>query len=155
MRFFLCVCVFVCVHKWNSIYLGIPCNFICDEICDHKWNSIYSGIPFNFICDEICAHKWNSWNYEKMYQGAVFFFFYVKKKLLREAIFLHFFHFFHARKRFSRTVCVKIFTAGNRFHAHFQIIFSRIAWNFSRKGFYFHVGFFLSFSNLINVTRAF
>ena len=35
--FCLCVCVCVCVHKWNSIYLGIPFNFICDQICDHKW----------------------------------------------------------------------------------------------------------------------
>ena len=76
-----------------------------------------------------------------------------EKKPLRETIFWHFFHFFHVRKWFSRTLSSKIFTEGNGFHAQAQPFFSRIVLNFSRtkirefsrKGYKFHGRGFLCF----------
>ena len=41
------VCLSVCSHKWNSIYIEMASIFICAENF-----SIYIEIPFMFICAE-------------------------------------------------------------------------------------------------------
>ena len=135
----------------TSQYTEKDTSFILNEINRRK-NGFSNLYQQNLI---IRLHN-HIWTVNKFNRNQRFFL-YVKMKPLRETIFCRFFHFFHARKWFSRMVCFNFFTEGNGFHAHFQIFFSRIAKNFSRtenrefsrKVYYFHARvFFFGISNL-------
>ena len=74
------------------------------------------------------------------------FFFYVKIKVMHETVFLPFFDFFHARKRFFTHSFQENFTDSMKFSRTLFINFSRIGYFFSRVlfekisriGYYFH-----------------